>query len=110
MSIPLASLETSRHEGKVVIGVTGEIDISNAFRLGREMEEAIANATAVAIDLTAVNYIDSQGVRVLYQLSQRVTADGIELTFIAPADSIAGQVLELTRMSDLIPVRESLEI
>lgn len=93
-----------------MIRVSGEIDLSNAFRLGRDMEQAIANASAVAVDLTAVDYIDSQGVRVLYQLSQRLTADGIELSFIAPAASIAGQVLLLTKISDLVPVRESLDV
>lgn len=61
------------------------------------------------IDLTDVEFMDSQGVRLLYHLSRRVTARGMELTVVAPADSIAGQVLRLTAMSDLVTVRESLD-
>jgi anti-anti-sigma factor len=107
VTVPLASLETSRRDGHVLIGVTGEIDLSNAFRLGREMEDAAVGAESVSIDLTPVRYIDSRGVRVLYQLCQRLTAEGIELSFVAPADSIAGQVLTLTRLTDLVPVLDS---
>lgn len=108
MSAPLARLETRREENRIVISVTGEIDLSNAAELGGRIEELAVGATDVAIDLTAVAYMDSQGVRLLHQLARRIAADDdVELTLVAPAASVAGEVLTLTRLTDLVTVRES---
>jgi anti-sigma B factor antagonist len=109
MTEPLARVATAHRDGQVVIKLSGEIDLSNAFQLEQEIAETIADAAAMVIDLTAVEFMDSQGVRLLYHLSRRVIERGVELTVVAPADSIAGQVLRLTAMSDLVSVRESLD-
>jgi anti-sigma B factor antagonist len=109
MTEPLARVATAHRGGRVVIKLSGEIDLSNAFQLEQEIAVTMGDASAMIIDLTDVEFMDSQGVRLLYHLSRRVTARGMELTVVAPADSIAGQVLRLTAMSDLVTVRESLD-
>jgi hypothetical protein len=47
--------------------------------------------------------MDSRGVRLPHELSRRLAADGVELTVVAPADSIAGEILRLTRLPGLEP-------
>ncbi|MGI8517513.1 MAG: STAS domain-containing protein [Acidimicrobiia bacterium] len=106
---PLATLDTTRLSGWLVVVINGEIDLSNAANIGARLEDATKSEMAVAIDLSPIRYIDSQGVRLLYQLSQRFAAKGVELAFVAPADSIAGQVLKLSHLSDLVPILESLD-
>jgi anti-anti-sigma factor len=106
---PLARLETiTLDDRRRVIQVHGEIDLSNATELEQQIEQAMTGARSVAVDLRNVEFMDSQGVRLVYRLSQRLGSNGIELTFVAPASSIAGQVLKLTAVSELVPVRESL--
>jgi anti-sigma B factor antagonist len=48
-----------------VIRLAGEIDMANAGVIGREIAAQTVRARAVVIDLTAVSFLDSAGVRLL---------------------------------------------
>ena len=50
----------------VEVTVRGEIDLSNADDLERELASALTPARTVTIDLREVTYIDSSGVRLLH--------------------------------------------
>ena len=52
---------------------------------------------------------DSQGVRLLHRLSSALTARGATLVVVAPEESIAGDVLRITQMADLIEIRSSID-
>lgn len=101
MNAPLATVEVRRVERDVSVVVVGEIDLSNADDVQVRIDEASRGARAVTVDLRAVDYMDSRGVRLLHDLSRRLAADGIELTVVAPADTIAGEILRLTRLPGL---------
>jgi anti-sigma B factor antagonist len=45
--------------------LAGEIDLANAPAIGREIVRNTGRATAVLVDLTGVEYLDSAGVRLL---------------------------------------------
>lgn len=109
MSAPLATLEVGHKGNRTTIKIIGEIDLSNASALGRQIETALGGAAAAEIDLSQVGFMDSQGVRILFQVWQQLSDDGIPLSLVAPADSFAGHVLKLTRLSDLLPVHETPE-
>jgi anti-anti-sigma factor len=108
MKEPLARLETISEPSRLVMQIHGEIDLSNAADLERQIEDALGSAQVVVIDLSHVQFMDSQGVRLVYRLSRRVGNDGVEFSFVAPETSIAGQVLKLTAVSQIVPIRESL--
>ena len=103
MNAPLATVDVQRYEDDVAAVVSGEIDLSNADEVQLRLEEAARGARAVTVDLRAVEYMDSRGVRLLHDLSRSLAADGVELTVIAPADSIAGDILRLTQLPGLAP-------
>ena len=85
----------------VRVTVSGEIDLSNADGLERELLTALAPARAVTIDLREVTYMDSQGVRLLHHLSVGL-ASGATLTVVAPDGTFAGGVLRVTRFPGLV--------
>lgn len=101
MSDPLARLEVEKSDEAVRISISGEIELSNAEELKRELEDATADARRVFVDLTSVTFIDSRGIRLLIHLSRVLDADGTELAFVAPPESIAGGVLRLTPVPEL---------
>jgi anti-anti-sigma factor len=101
VTAPLATVDVERHGTDVVLVVAGEIDLSNAQEVQVRMEEAMRSAEVVTVDLRAVEYMDSRGVRLLHELSRRLAADGVELTVVAPADTIAGEILRITRLPGL---------
>jgi anti-anti-sigma factor len=103
----LAIIDSERRDDQVFIRLRGEIDLSNAEIVQKRLERAVEGCQSVFIDLSAVEYIDSQGLRLLKRLSNKLRG-GATLELIAPPESVARDVLELTRMSDEISTRDSL--
>lgn len=107
---PLARLTARRdHDGRLILAMAGEIDSSNVTALEAEIAVAVADAATVVADLSAVGYIDSQGLRLLVGLARRLVDEGRSLTVVAPPGSFAAHLLELTRMHELVPVVPALE-
>jgi anti-sigma B factor antagonist len=55
----------SRLGGADLVRLAGEIDVDNAPAIGAEITLQTAGSSAVLIDLTAVAFLDSAGVRLL---------------------------------------------
>ncbi len=93
----LARIRLERdHTGRLIVGVEGEIDASNIDRLETPLRSALADDCEVLLDLRGVQYLDSRGLRLLWELTGSARASGGDLVIIAPADSIAGELLTLT--------------
>jgi anti-anti-sigma factor len=86
--------------------VIGEIDLSNAEQVARQLNDAAREADELVVDLTGVQYMDSQGVRILQSLADRHLLGGVRLTIVAATESIAGDILALTRIGDIVEIVE----
>lgn len=64
----LARLETEVHGTALLAVLTGEVDLSNATELEHCIVEATGALPALVVDLTAVSFLDSAGVRLLDHL------------------------------------------
>jgi anti-anti-sigma factor len=107
MTQPLADVRVHSSPARTVVTIVGEVDLSNADALQQQLLGAAqqTEGRALVVDLSGLQYMDSRGVRVLYELARaRGTWD---LVIVAPADSAAGQLLDITRMADLVPVLAS---
>jgi anti-sigma B factor antagonist len=105
----LASMQQERRDGCVILRLSGEIDLSNAEDMRRRIAGAAEGSPLAILDLTELEYIDSQGLRVLRQLATELGVAGTELELVAPPGSIARDVLEITRFGDAIPIRDVLD-
>jgi anti-anti-sigma factor len=84
----------------VRFALTGEVDLSNAASVQETLLRAISNeATTVSVDLGAVEYLDSAGLRLLYALAGRLHTLQIALELIVPFDSPARRVVELAGLA-----------
>lgn len=93
-----------------VVQVRGEIDLSNARDLLDEIGDAVrSGATTITVDLSAVSFLDSSGIAMLFQLRQRIAYSRQELRLVVPPGSPIRRVLELTGVPQVIPVRDALE-
>jgi ABC-type transporter Mla MlaB component len=68
MSDPDAVRVESAH-GTAVVYLSGEIDVSHTERLETEIRSAVVGAESIVIDLEAVEFLDSSGLRLLKRLS-----------------------------------------
>ena len=79
----LADLHIRTHDGVIVVKVTGEIDLSNAGELRTAILEATPNdALGCVLDFTALAYIDSAGIHLLYRLGDSLRARGQTLRIV----------------------------
>jgi anti-sigma B factor antagonist len=86
----------SRSDGRVVIGVEGELDLATAPQL-RDSLVALSEEgqTQVVLDLTRLSFIDSTGLSVLVMALNRARADGGSVLLRNPSQSVL-RILEIT--------------
>jgi anti-anti-sigma factor len=94
--MPLASLKVDRHGLVVYAEVHGDIDLSNAADLRRELSMMTPNdALGLIVDLRDVTYLDSAGIRLFYHLREDLKAGRQTLRLVTGDDSAVTQTLRL---------------
>jgi anti-anti-sigma factor len=95
----LASLQITRDQDVVFAVIKGEVDPSNARELGRDVTASVPNdAMAVVLDLTAVDYLDSSGVQMIFELAERLDARQQRLAVVVPEGAPARTVLDIVSL------------
>ena len=92
-----------------VIAVTGEIHVSTAPEFSRRLNSAIARGkTAVVLDLTGVEFIDSTGLSVLLNGLRRVTRQRGHMAIVCTNPTVL-RLFEITRLDTTFDIHESRE-
>jgi anti-sigma B factor antagonist len=93
-------------EGETVtLWVEGELDLSTIPVLSQQLDPHIAGHghTALRLDLSAVTFMDSSGLRLLIELHERSRREGWGLTLAAPKHESATLVLRMTGADTALP-------
>jgi anti-anti-sigma factor len=89
----------------VVAALSGEIDLANARAIGSLVAGSVPNdAAGVVLDLSAVTYLDSSGVHLVFDLSERLGSRQQRLALVVPEQSRIRRVLELVNVGSVLPV------
>jgi anti-anti-sigma factor len=106
----LARVELTEHGRALVVTVEGEIDLSNADQIRDDVSRAVPrDAVGVALDLTGTTYIDSSGIRFLFDLAQRLHARRQQLVLVVNDQALVRRVIVLTKLDDAVPLHERLD-
>jgi anti-anti-sigma factor len=93
----LAHLHFDDRSGVTVANIEGEIDLSNAAELELAISHAVRNdARAVVVNLTHVEYLDSSGVSLLFNLARRLSRRQQAFVVVAPAEAHVREILSLS--------------
>lgn len=92
---------TTSATGAVTVTAVGEIDLATAGQFRDCLVHAGAGDDLITIDLTAVDYVDSAGIRVLYEF---VASHTLEL-LVAPS-TIPAAALGVSGLLDVVTVRQ----
>jgi len=110
MSAQLAQLELRRDDSIVVASISGEIDMSNASDLGGAAVAALGTQSAVLLlDLTAVTYLDSAAIHMIYELRERLAGRGMRLAIAVAETAPTLPALRLTGVPESVPTFPSVE-
>ena len=92
---------TARADGGGVITLIGELDLDSAALLRDALIEAGGPGSgSVTLEMSAVTFIDSSGLRVLVGVHN----EGQPLTILSPSRQVR-RLLEITAMDELFDVR-----
>jgi anti-sigma B factor antagonist len=83
-----------------IVTLSGEIDLANAPTIGREIVDVVPGDGAVLIDLTAVSFLDSAGVRLLDALVGDLDDHGRVVRFVVGETGAARMTLQLCAFRD----------
>lgn len=108
MSDSLAQVIVAEHRGRAVLRVTGEVDMSNVNAVDEQLRAAAADAPTVLIDLTELEFLDSQGLRMIQRFAGYTAQYDKELVIVAPEAGVVGSLLALTGMDKALDVRQVL--
>ncbi|MFJ8196752.1 STAS domain-containing protein [Streptomyces sp. NPDC096152] len=97
MTTPLTLTPGHRPDGTAVLTVTGEIDMSNSDSLAEALD---ATPGQVVLDLTAVEYLDSAGLAVLFTRADRLEVIATDL--LIPVLTVSG-LAEITMVQGAGP-------
>jgi anti-sigma B factor antagonist len=103
--IGLVCIDVEQHRSVPVCSIRGELDASNVDDVLAQVVAAVPNeAPGLALDLTHTEYVDSAGVRILFELARRLRARRQELRIVVPPTGLVRRVLVLTALADVVPI------
>jgi|SRR6476646_6200284 len=93
----LGDVQITLVQRALVARLTGEIDMSNAEEMGATVIGATPNeAHGVVLDLSAVDYLDSAGIYVIYGMRASLQARGQSMILVMPEESPVYDALRLS--------------
>lgn len=96
--------EEDSPSGTHVINVSGEIHVQTAPRFATLLSEAIDNGnTAIVLDLSAVEFIDSTGLSVLLSGLRRVTQSQGRLALVCANPTVL-RLFQITSLDDTFDI------
>lgn len=102
-------LRAHQEGGAHVVSISGEIDLSNADRVRREIVDGVPpGTTAVVVDLSGTTYLDSSGIRALFELRAALDGRGWPLGLVVPLTGHVRTVLEITAVTGELRVKPTL--
>jgi anti-anti-sigma factor len=108
----LASVHADRAGSVPVARVSGEIDLSNAEEVRGQIQGVMVEVEAapgLVLDLSGVRYLDSTGIRLVFDLARWLGSLGAGLRMVLGDSSAIQPVLSASGVSDRIPVHGTVE-
>jgi anti-sigma B factor antagonist len=85
-------------DGRAIVTASGQVDLATGTQLAEALAQADRDGAAVVVDLAAVDFLDSAGVRVLVEAARR----GSGTLSIRGAQGWVARVLDITGVQDYL--------
>lgn len=91
---------STAEDGAITVAAVGDIDMAFAGPFRETLVRAGAEGGRLVVDLTGVDYLDSAGIRVLYE-----QAASHPVALLVKPGSAAAVALEISGLTDVVPVQ-----
>ncbi len=101
----LLSFNTTVTGDVAVVALNGELDVAGASLLEHELDRISADhaPSAVVLDLSELDFMDSTGLRLIVLADARAREEGRRFAVVRGAPDVH-RVFEITRMSDRLKI------
>lgn len=102
---------TTYRSGRAIVGaLEGDVDMANVETTGAQLLGAVpADVEGLVIDLSAVRYIDSAGIHMLFDLTRRLAASRQRLALAVPEGSPVRGLLKITNVNEAAVIAGSVD-
>lgn len=90
------------NETELTVVLTGRLDTTTAPELEKELKASLDGASALTIDMAALEYISSAGLRVLLSAQKTMNKQG-EMKVVHVGETIM-EIFEVTGFSDILSI------
>jgi anti-sigma B factor antagonist len=90
----------------LLLSIDGELDISTVPLLEAQIEAAHESPTPLTLDLSGLTFMDSSGLRLLIELSERARREAWKLSLVPSRHESANIVLRITGADSALPFSE----
>jgi anti-anti-sigma factor len=87
----------------------GEHDMATAALLARALDDALARASQLVIDLNRAEFIDSSTINTLVRTRRRADDAGVHFNLLVGPDAVARRALEVTDVLAILNAVDSLD-
>ncbi|MEI7607754.1 MAG: STAS domain-containing protein [Rhodospirillaceae bacterium] len=105
MDITISSHDNGR---LTVVSIAGSLDVSGAAQIEVAMKEAVKKMCDIAVDMSGVTFLSSQGTRVLVITSKATSANTRSLYLVGP-NPLVRKALVIMGIDKIIPIFNSFE-
>ena len=98
----MLNIEKKTNGTELTVALTGRLDTTTAPELEKELKENLDGVTALVIDMTALEYISSAGLRVLLS-AQKIMGRQGEMKVTHVSETIM-EIFEVTGFSDILTI------
>jgi anti-anti-sigma factor len=107
---PLATVTFDERAAVIVARLTGEVDLSNVDDIRAQLVDAVSHETETLIlDLTQTQYLDSTGIRLLFELAERLQGRRQQLRLVVDDGALVRRVVVLTQLDQRVPLDPTVE-
>ena len=98
----MLNIEKNTNETGLTFVLTGRLDTTTAPELEKELKASLDGVTTLVIDMTALEYISSAGLRVLLSAQKTMNKQG-EMKVVHVGETIM-EIFEVTGFSDILSI------
>ena len=98
----MLNITKNTNETELTVALTGRLDTTTAPELEKELKTSLDGVTALIIDMAALDYISSAGLRVLLSAQKTMNKQG-EMKVVHVNETIM-EIFEVTGFSDILTI------
>ena len=104
------TLEPRENHSVGVVSLQGELDLSNVQYVEDALLEQVGDdAPGLVADLAELQYVDSAGIRLFVEVSERLHRNRQAFALAVPPDAPVSRTLSIVKLELLVPIHETVE-